>query len=183
MHYSTESTFRLLIALLVMTPSMNVNATAAWPWTKYEGSPRIDPIGPVGNRLPESYRRQYNRPTYVGGKIAAKIAPSSQEAMSFHRSESLGLYDRTGIKGWLNGKNCPPQRVEQHYFYPKPWEVLAVGPRREMKSDDRPELATDKSLGELLKQDPTPSLILGDGPEVFELPTPQPKVDALPNSR
>ncbi|MCM2374015.1 hypothetical protein [Aporhodopirellula aestuarii] len=102
-----------------------------WPWSRYEGTPRVDVIGPVGNRLPESYRRQYNRPTYLGGKLAAKIEPSSQEAMAFHRAEELGLYDNNGIKGALAGKHCAPQRVEQHYFYPKPWEVLTVGPRRD----------------------------------------------------
>ena len=177
MNYLTESTFRLLVALLVMSPVMSVDATAAWPWTKYEGTSRIDPIGPVGNRLPDSYRRQYNRPTYLGGKIAAKIAPSSQEAMAFRRSDSLGLYDHTGIKGWFNGKNCPPQRVEQHYFYPKPWEVLAVGPRSEMKLDDGPELVRDESMRELLQEDPTASMDLGDGPEMLELPAP--KQDSL----
>ncbi|CAN0484392.1 unnamed protein product, partial [Hapterophycus canaliculatus] len=110
----------LLLLLLASVPSFGVRANADWPWTKYEGSPRVDPFAPIGNRLPTSYRRKYNRPTYLGGKVAAKVAPSSQEAMSFHRSESLGLYDHTGIKGWIHGKNCPPQRVEQHYFYPDP---------------------------------------------------------------
>ncbi len=52
--------------------------------------------------------------------------------MSFHRAEELGLYDNNGVKGALTGKHCPPLRVEQRYFYPKPWEVLTVGPR-----DDR----------------------------------------------
>lgn len=197
MQYS--SALRLLFALLILAPSLSLKANAAWPWTKYEGSPRIDPIGPVGNRLPESYRRQYNRPTYLGGKIAAKIAPSSQEAMSFHRSETLGLYDHTGIKGWLNGKNCPPQRVEQHYFYPKPWEVLAVGPRRDVTAASRSELTNEKSTDgkptdeksfqELLNHDAPHSLDssrildLGNGPEVMELPAPQPEADAVPNPR
>lgn len=111
----------------------------SWPWTPLEGSPRIDPIPPLGNQLPESYRRKYNRPTYVGGKIAAKIAPSSQEAMAFHRAECLGLYDNNGIKGFVNGKHCPPRRFEQHYFYPKPWEVLAVGPRPDRTEDPIPD--------------------------------------------
>ncbi|EMI56545.1 hypothetical protein [Rhodopirellula sallentina] len=108
-----------------------------WPWSKYEGSRRVDVIGPLGNRLPESYRRKYNRPTYIGGKIASKVEPSSQEAIAFQRAEELGLYDNNGVKGALNGKHCPPQRVEQHYFYPKPWEVLAVGPRKTPMRNDR----------------------------------------------
>lgn len=211
MHYSTESSLRLLMASLVMATSMSVSASAAWPWTKYEGSPRIDPIATLGNRLPESFRRQYNRPTYLGGKIAAKIAPSSQEAMSFHRSESLGLYDQTGIKGWFNGKKCPPQRVEQHYFYPKPWEVLAVGPRRntmalqeseesnpsneqadgDQSAANKPTAnkpaankpTAEKSFQELLNEDTPRSMDLGDGPELMELPAPQPETDGVPSTR
>ncbi|WP_302120068.1 hypothetical protein [Allorhodopirellula heiligendammensis] len=126
-----------VLAVLVTPPSVQAGSPwyvpweGPWPWSQFEGSRRIDVIGPLGNRLPESYRRKYNRPTYIGGKIAAKIAPSSQEAMSFHRSQELGLYDNNGIKGALSGQHCPPQRIEQHYFYPKPWEVLTVGPRRD----------------------------------------------------
>ena len=121
----------LIVLTLTIASQFGSSAAADWPWTKWEGSPRIDPIPPVGNRLPDSYRRTYNRPSYLGGKLAAKFEPSSQEAMAFHRAESLGLYDHSGIKGFMNGKNCPPRRVEQHYFYPKPWEVLRVGARRE----------------------------------------------------
>lgn len=123
---------------LVAPPS----AAAWWPWTKYEGSPRIDPISPIGNRLPPSYRRAYNRPTYVGGKIAAQIEPSSQEAMAFNRADAAGLYDNNGVKGFVHGKHCPPRRVERHYFYPKPWEALLVGPRRD-RTPDAPESITD----------------------------------------
>lgn len=142
-----------------------------WPWSKYEGSRRIDVIGPIGNRLPESYRRQYNRPTYLGGKLAAKIEPSSQEAMAFHRAEELGLYDNNGVKGALAGKHCPPKRVEQHYFYPKPWEVLAVGPRKNRKP------VTDERDGdvELLPQPELRSLdnaLEFDDAEMLELPGP-----------
>ena len=39
-----------------------------------------------------SYRRRYNRPKYLGGKIAYHIAPSSQEAMAWHEAEHLGAY-------------------------------------------------------------------------------------------
>ncbi|MFG0290474.1 MAG: hypothetical protein ACF8CQ_20010 [Rhodopirellula sp. JB044] len=127
-----------------------------WPWSKYEGSRRVDVIGPLGNRLPESYRRKYNRPTYIGGKIASKIEPSSQEAIAFQRAEELGLYDNNGVKGALHGKHCPPQRVEQHYFYPKPWEVLAVGPRKKPVRNDRMETDFSSDAGaELL---PVPHL-------------------------
>ncbi|MEM1224667.1 MAG: hypothetical protein AAGJ40_03165 [Planctomycetota bacterium] len=90
--------------------------------------PRIDVIGPLGNRLPPSYRRQFNRPTYHGGKIAHFIAPSSQEAIAWHAADHLGLYGRHGNRP-SGAKSHSTQRVERHYFYPKPWEVLTVGPR------------------------------------------------------
>ncbi len=80
----------------------------------------IDLIGPVGNRLPPGHRRVYNRPSYVGGKLAYWIAPSSQEAMAWHRAVHAGAYRKP--KKHL--------RLEQHFFYAKPWEVLQVGPRR-----------------------------------------------------
>lgn len=144
-----------IFAVLVATSSVEAGSPwyvpweGPWPWSRFEGSRRIDVIGPIGNRLPPSYRRQYNRPTYIGGKIAAKIAPSSQEAMAFHRAEELGLYDNNGVKGALAGKHCPPQRVEQHYFYPKPWEALAIGPRRDRMTppEDHGEPRSLRELG------------------------------------
>ena len=90
--------------------------------------PRVDVIGPVGNRLPPEHRRVYNRPTYVGGKIAYWIAPSSQEAMAWHRAEHAGLYN-----GKRNGRYCP--RMEQHFFYPKPWEAIRIGARPDPNAD------------------------------------------------
>jgi hypothetical protein len=78
---------------------------------------RIDLIGPLGTRLPPSYRRVYNRPSYLAGKIAYCIAPSSQEAMAWHDAQHRNLY-----------KNHRP-RIEVHYFYPKPWESLQMGAR------------------------------------------------------
>jgi hypothetical protein len=83
---------------------------------------RIDLIGPLGNRLPMSYRRRYNRPTDVGGKIAYHIAPTSQEAMRWHRATHQGQYEN-----YENG--APRPRTVAHYFYPKPWESIRIGPR------------------------------------------------------
>ena len=85
--------------------------------------PRVDVIPPLGNRIP-SYRERYNRPTYLGGKIAYWIAPSSQEAMSWHRSFHRGYY-----------ANHAP-RMEDRYYYPKPWEELTVGPRVSVTGTD-----------------------------------------------
>ncbi|MCC9655555.1 hypothetical protein [Rhodopirellula halodulae] len=138
--------FRSLVPGLLVACMANGAASlcqADWPFPllRPDGAQRIDVIGPIGNRLPESYRRQYNRPTYLGGKTAAIIAPSSQEAMAWRRAEALGLYDNNGVKGLMHGKHCPPQRVEQHYFYPKPWEVLTVGPRQSKSA------VTDETMG------------------------------------
>lgn len=80
-------------------------------------SPRIEVIPPLGNNLPPSYRRRYNRPRHIGGKIAYWIAPSSQEAMAWHDAQHMNAYrDHRG-------------RIVRHYFYPKPWEALAAGSR------------------------------------------------------
>ncbi len=91
--------------------------------------PRIDVIGPLGNRLPPSYRRVYNRPTNIGGWIAYKIAPTSQEAMAWHNATHQNAY------------KCDRPRLEAHYFYPKPYDALRTGPRpnpdAETVEDDR----------------------------------------------
>jgi hypothetical protein len=81
--------------------------------------PYIDVIGPIGNRLPPSYRRKYNRPTNLGGMLMYYIAPSSLEAMAWHKAAHAGAYQKP--KKHL--------RLEQHYFYPKPWEALRIGAR------------------------------------------------------
>lgn len=72
-----------------------------------------------------SHRRRYNRPTNWGGKIAYSIAPSSQEAMRWHRATHQGQY-----------KYDAPRMVA-HYFYPKPWEAIRIGarPNRVVKPD------------------------------------------------
>ncbi len=89
-------------------PARNRQPTAA----------RFDPLPPLGNRLPPSYRRVYNRPTYLGGKLAYLIAPSSQEAMSWHTNAHRGAYrNQAG-------------RIEPMYHYAKPWEALPIGPRK-----------------------------------------------------
>ena len=117
------------IAALLATMTLSGLASAHHP--DKENQPvhqRIDVIGPLGNRLEPGYRRKYNRPRYWGGKIAYHIAPSSQEAMVWHRSVHAGAYEEPK-------KHC---RLETHYFYPKPWQALTVGPRRS-KSAPAPE--------------------------------------------
>lgn len=86
---------------------------------------RVEPIPSWLGNFP-SYRERYNRPTYVGGKIAYWIEPSSQEAMSWHRSVHRGYY-----------ANHAP-RMEDRYFYQKPWQALAAGPRMPKDSGSVP---------------------------------------------
>lgn len=87
---------------------------------------KIDPIPPLGNNLPLSHRARFNRPSYVAGKIAYYIAPTSQEAMSWHEHVHRGSYRRHA--GY----------IEDLYLYPKPWEVLTVGPRTPVGTGEVP---------------------------------------------
>ena len=116
--------FRLkTLSLLAMaaTAGSALTASAHHPDREHETvRPRTDVIGPLGNRLRESYRRTYNRPTYIGGKVAYLIAPSSQEAMAWHQAQHANAY------------KCDKPRLEKHFFYPKPWEVLTMGARKSM---------------------------------------------------
>ncbi len=106
-----------LSALAVMLCAA-VPAAAHHPeWQSHPVTPRIDVIPPLGNNLPYSHSARYNRPGYVTGKIAYWIAPSTREAMSWHRAAHLGYY-----------ANHAPRMVT-HYCFPKPWEVLGIGAR------------------------------------------------------
>jgi hypothetical protein len=90
-------------------------------------------IPPLGNHVP-SHRERFNRPTYVGGMIASWISPTSQEAMSWSRSVNQRLY-----------ANHAPW-TENRYFYPKPWEVLAVGPRVPVEAEGPNNAASRNTL-------------------------------------
>lgn len=83
---------------------------------------RVDVIPPLGNNLPLSYAAKYNRPSYLTGRISYWIAPTSLEAMSWHRAAHLGYY-----------ANHAPRMVT-HYIFPKPWEALGVGPKSELSA-------------------------------------------------
>ncbi len=74
-------------------------------------------VHPVWNNYVE-YRRQYNRPHYVSGWVASKIAPSSQEAMVWAENVQAGKYD-----------SCNEPAMCKRYYAPKPWEVLQTGAR------------------------------------------------------
>ena len=115
----------------------------------YPVHPRIDLIGPLGNLLPPSYRRRYNRPSNIAGKISYYIAPSSLEAMSWHASKHRNAY-----------KDHKPRTV-MHYFYPKPWEAIKIGARVDtvsMKEIDEtpsalPAFQADETLQDVLQKE------------------------------
>lgn len=143
--------------------------------------PRIEVIPPLGTSLGMSHRRKYNRPTNWGGKLMYYIAPSSQEAMAWHHATHRGFYE-----------NDSP-RIVTHYFYPKPWEALTIGPRPRPATTDAPyggsnkveiipeELAApvDALEDQIEELSPQPGLIdenedlpLPNGPDAIEVPSP-----------
>lgn len=112
----------LLGVIAVMLSGETVSAQ--FPnWKAIPVRPRIDVIPPLGNHLPYSYRARMNRPTYLGGRIAYTIEPSSQEAMAWQRAWERGYY----------ADHAP--RMETHYMFPKPWEVLGVGAKPKRGDD------------------------------------------------
>lgn len=99
------------------------------------------------------YRRAYNRPRYIMGWLATKVAPSSQEAMSWHVNKRDGRY---------NKHHMPP--LYKKYFYPKPWEVLATGAR----PDNKPKEEYSNSL---MSQEPDSVELSGSRPEMIDSPS------------
>jgi hypothetical protein len=84
----------------------------------------FNPANPRPDILPRNfynawvpYRKEYNRPTYFGGHVAAIIEPTSQEAMSWCEHKANGNYE------------CKRPGYIPHYNYPKPWEVMAIEAR------------------------------------------------------
>ena len=109
-------TLRLALLSTLAAPLLAAAPTAAHPpdWASHPVRPRIDVIPPLGNNLPYSYAARYNRPAYLTGKIAYCIAPTSREAMSWHRAAHRGYY----------ADHAPA--MQTHYLYPKPWELLGI---------------------------------------------------------
>jgi hypothetical protein len=129
--------------------------------------PRIDVIPPLGNNLPLSYRARMNRPTYVGGRIAYTIAPSSQEAMAWQRAWQRGYY----------ADHAP--RMETHYMFPKPWEVLGVGSKPKLAQDPKAGYIPPERLplgpineGEPIDDSPVLEEASPLNPEILDVPQP-----------
>lgn len=139
-----------MIAVLLQFVWGAAEAQAQFPnWRAVPVRMNIDLIPPLGNLLPRSYAARYNRPSYITGRIAYTIEPSSQEAMSWQRAWQRGDY-----------ANHAP-RVEQRYMFAKPWEVLEVGAKPaptddpdgaagwpEVRSEHGPSVLPDPQRGE-----------------------------------
>ena len=144
----------------------------------YPVRPRIDLIGPLGNLLPPSYRRRYNRPSNTAGKISYYIAPSSLEAMSWHASKHRNAY-----------KDHKPRTV-MHYFYPKPWEAIKIGPRVETVNVQAtnetpsalPAFQADETLQDVIQKEDGILEKLRQTPEEGASPSDQPLRPADANS-
>lgn len=95
-------------------------------FNKQTRDPRPDILPYWLTNLYPDYRRLYNRPTFIGGKIAHFIEPSSQEAMVWAEAKQLGLY---------HPHHQPP--LYRKYYAPKPWQRLATGPRPDKREKGR----------------------------------------------
>ena len=164
-----------LIATIVLAGSVAGTSHAHHPdRAKKPVRQRIDCIGPLGNNLRPSYRRVYNRPTNLQGKIAYWIAPTSQEAIAWHRAKHVSAYKR-GLP-----------RQEPLYFYPKPWESLQIGPRPVRASTD-PALRENAFSGPYGDMDESASVLQTDEdaslpalpPQTLDDPLMLPEDDAL----
>lgn len=170
----------ILMAVIAVVLS-GETVSAQFPnWKAKPVRPRIDVIPPLGNHLPDSYRARMNRPTYLGGRIAYTIEPTSQEAMAWQRAWERGYY----------ADHAP--RMETHYMFPKPWEKLGVGAKPKRGEDaeavyPQPERlplgpAEDEPVGEAKSQIPgkpvTPEKLDAPQAESPELRDSRRQVDA-----
>jgi len=128
----------------------------------YENKPvrlHFEPIPPWLNNI-TSFRERYNRPRYFAGKLLYHIEPTSQEAMSWHRSVHRGYY----------ADHAP--RMEDRYIYPKPWQMLTVGPRTPVGS----AAGTDHGM----LPSPSDTSDVNSNDEVDANPPTEPSVELLP---
>ncbi len=155
----------LVIASFITAGGLSSIAQAHYPdHANRPVHPRVRHPSTIVDRLP-SYRDRYNRPTNVGGHLAYLISPTSQEAMSWHRSAHRGYY-----------ANHAP-RMEDRYHYLKPWEALQVGGRTPVPGSTTqrsgpPELVTppNRAASDRPNDLPTPA-----EPAVQSLPVPEPE--------
>ena len=133
--------FSITLLLAIVTPAAAHHPTAGL-WL-----PRVEPWDWLERLEPKNYRERYNRPRYIGGKIAYYIAPSSQEAMSWHEHKHRGSYKN----------HAGP--IFKTYNFPKPWEALRVGPR-----SDAPMMNPGETIisEKVISTNPAPSTEYGE---------------------
>lgn len=110
---------RSIISLAFLL-SMSLSTASCFAGSVYDPKdPRPDLLPhPVYNHW-TSYRATYNRPRYFGGMYSAFFEPTSQEAYAWQESRCQGYYG--------SGRATPIKM----FCYPKPWEALDTGPRRD----------------------------------------------------
>lgn len=127
-----------LFAITVCSALQTISAQER-PTLNVTCDPRPDILPSEWFNHPNEYRRVYNRPRYLTGKIAHAIAPTSQEAMVWCENYRAGVY---------SVKNAPPRY--KRYFAPKPWEVLQTGARPDFPKSQQP---TAPLLDEVYERD------------------------------
>jgi len=126
-------------------------ASSSWaapperPTFNHNGDPRPNILPNWMFIYPVPYRATHNRPSDFTGRIARVISPTSQEAMAWSENKALGYYD---------GHHQPPLR--KGFFFPKPWEVLNIGPRKNSGEIQPPEMP-DPRVEDVIV--PTPSAV------------------------
>ena len=142
------------LAVVAAVGSMNAMMAAERPTLNHHThDPRPDILPhPLWDAHVE-HRRAYNRPTYIGGWLAFKISRTSQEAMVWQENLLAGNYDR---------KHVPP--MYKRFYAPKPWEVLATGPRPDFpeQKDVPPPAAMNAAI------EAKPLMNLADNAEVSQ---------------
>lgn len=136
-----QTALKILVGVCCLFPVWESGAIAAErPTLNHTRDPRPDILPHPLQQHHVEYRLAYNRPRYISGWIAYKIARSSQEAMVWQENLQAGNYDQ---------KHMPP--MYKRYFAPKPWEVLQTGPRPDFPKPVREPLEEVVPL-----EDPTP---------------------------
>ncbi len=131
------------------------------------------------------YRAQYNRPRFYTGWLAYEVSRTSQEAMVWKENYCAGNYDQ---------HHMPP--VYKTYYYPKPWEVLAVGARPDFASakpktqrvpsaittDEQEAMASESAAEEAKAEDAGKALdSQSPDPEKVEIKSEDPKREVVPS--
>lgn len=175
-------TFNFLCVCICLTGSISQAAERPTLLKTCDPRPDILPRPFYDNHT--EYRAQYNRPRFYTGWLAYEVSRTSQEGMVWHENYCAGNYDR---------HHLPP--VCKTYYYPKPWEVLAVGARPDFASakpkaqrvpastlteeEDKNNEQADKDT-ELNSSDKTPE---GDTSEVKKSDEPKREVVPSPSDK